>query len=144
MTPPIKLIPNKGIVATSRTKLNDQQRRQLQHEFKKYMEQYFKEKLGKGVDYTKIVIWDDMLIIRGEGFLTTPEIFIVKTTHGKEVIKASRMQVVQQHAIDNVPYFESKLDAKAIHHGFTMEPENDFWMHVIVFNRVLTETMSID
>lgn len=139
-----KMIQNNSIEMPSSPKLNDQQRRQLQHEFKTYMEQYFKERLGKGVDYTKIVIWDDMLIIRGEGFLTTPEIFIVKTPHGKEVVKASRMQVVKQHTIDNVPYFESKLDAKAIHHAFTMEPENDFWMHVIVFNRVLTEIASID
>lgn len=136
----IKLVRAEDSVAsTSAPKLSEQQRRQFQHEFKIYMEQYFKEKLGKGVDYTKIVIWDDMLIIRGEGFLTTPEKYIVATPSGKEVVRAARMQVVKQHAIDNVPYFESKLNAKAIHHAFEMEPESDFWMHVIVFDRVLTE-----
>jgi uncharacterized protein YbcI len=120
-------------------RLNDQQRRQIQHEIKLYMEQYFKDKLGKGVDYTKIVIWDDMLIIRGEGFLTTPEKYINETPSGSEVVRAARMQVVKQHAIDNVGYFEEKLQARAIHHAYGLEPENDFWMHVIVFDRVLTE-----
>lgn len=57
------------IDVTDGSKLDDIQRRKLQHEFKLYMEQYFKRKLGKGVDHTKIVIWEDMLIIRGKDFL---------------------------------------------------------------------------
>ena len=47
--------------------------------------------------------------------------------------------VVKQHAIDNVPYFEKRLGATAIHSSYCMEPENDFWMHAIVFDRSLTE-----
>jgi len=43
----------------SRQRLNDQQRKQMQHEFKIYMEKYFKQKLGKGVDKTRIIIWED-------------------------------------------------------------------------------------
>ncbi|HWP96568.1 MAG TPA: DUF2294 domain-containing protein [Syntrophomonadaceae bacterium] len=120
-------------------KLDDRQRRQMQHDLKIYMEQYFKKKLGKGVDYTKVVIWEDMLIIRGERFLTDPEIYIVATSAGKEVVRAARMQVARQHAIDNVPFFEEKLHAKAIHQTYDVEPEKDFWMHIIVFNRTLTE-----
>ena len=114
-------------------------RKKIQHEFKIYMEHYFKEKLGKGVDYTKIIIWDDTLIIRGEGFLTEPEKYIVQTPSGKDVVKAARMQVARQHAIDNMPYFEEKLSAKAIHQTYDIEPENDFWMHIIVFDRVLVD-----
>lgn len=138
----IKLVQKKDPEASSMAvrRLNDQQRRQLQHEFKIYMEQYFKDKLGKGVDYTKVVIWDDMLIIRGEGFLTTPEKYINETPSGREVVRAARMQVVKQHAIDNNPYFENRLGAKVIHQAYELEPENDFWMHVVVFNRILTET----
>lgn len=123
----------------ARKKLDDRQRRQLQHELKLYMEQYFKKKLGKSVDYTKIIIWDDMLIIRGERFLTEPEIYIVETTAGKEVVRAARMQVARQHAIDNIPYFEQKLQAKAVHQTYDVEPEKDFWMHIIIFDRTLTE-----
>ncbi|HEX3012023.1 MAG TPA: DUF2294 domain-containing protein [Syntrophomonadaceae bacterium] len=141
----MKLVPKSDTDCTMPgRRLNDQQRRQLQHEFKIYMEQYFKDKLGKGVDYTKIVIWDDMLIIRGEGFLTTPEKYINETPSGREVVRAARMQVVRQHAIDNLPYFESKLGAKAIHQAYELEPENDFWMHVVVFDRILTEPVAID
>ncbi|MEQ8175642.1 MAG: DUF2294 domain-containing protein [Syntrophomonadaceae bacterium] len=131
---PYELIP-----IDSRKKLDDRERRHFQHEFKIYMEQYFKRTLGKGVDYTKVIIWDDMLIIRGERFLTEPEVYIVETTAGREVVRAARMQVARQHALDNVPHFEEKLKARAIHQVFDVEPENDFWIHVVVFERILTE-----
>ncbi len=119
--------------------LDDRQRRHLQHDLKVYMEQYFKKQLGKGVDYTKVVIWEDMLIIRGERFLTDPEIYIVQTPAGHEVVRDARMQVAVQHSIDNLKYFEEKLQAKAIHQTYDVEPGKDFWIHVVVFDRVLTE-----
>lgn len=122
-----------------RKRLDERQRKQMQHELKVYMEQYFKKKLGKGVDYTKVVIWEDMLIIRGERFLTEPELYIVQTPAGKEVVRAARMEVARQHSIDNVPYFEERFQAKVIHQTYDIEPENDFWMHIVVFDRVLTE-----
>lgn len=120
-------------------KLDDKQRRQMQHEIKVYMEQYFKQKLGKGVDYTKVVIWEDMMIIRGERFLTDPEIYIVETPAGREVVRAARMQVAKQHSIDNVSFFEEKLGARVINQTYDIVPENDFWIHVMVFDRSLTE-----
>jgi uncharacterized protein YbcI len=120
-------------------KMSTQQRRQLQHEIKVYMEKYFKKSLGKGVDQTKIIIWHDMLIIRGEKFLTEPEKFIVKTPAGRDVVKAARMHVAKQHSIDNMPYFEEKFGAKCIHQTYDIESENDYWIHVMVFNRVFTE-----
>ena len=120
-------------------KLNERQRKQMQHELKIYMEKYFKQKLGKSVDYTKITIWDDMLIIQGERFLTEPEKYIVTTTAGKDVVNSARMHVARQHAIDNVPYFETLLGAKVIHQTYMVEAENDFWMHAMVFDRVLTQ-----
>lgn len=119
-------------------RLNEPERKKMQHEFKVYMEQYFKRTLGKSVETTIINIVEDMLIIRGEGFLTEPEKFIVKTPRGKEVIRASRMHVVQQHIVDNINYFENKLGAKAIHQTFEVEAEHDFWMHAIVFDHCLT------
>jgi uncharacterized protein YbcI len=129
----------KVINVKTRKKLDERQRKQMQHELKVYMEQYFKRKLGKGVDYTKIVIWEDMLIVRGELFLTEPELYIVQTPAGKEVVRAARMEVARQHSIDNVPYFEEKLHAKAIHQTYDIEPESDFWMHIVIFDRALTE-----
>jgi uncharacterized protein YbcI len=129
----------KVINVKTRKKLDERQRKQMQHELKVYMEQYFKRKLGKGVDYTKIVIWEDMLIVRGERFLTEPELYIVQTPAGKEVVRAARMEVARQHSIDNVPYFEEKLHAKAIHQTYDIEPESDFWMHIVIFDRALTE-----
>lgn len=123
----------------TRQKLDERQRKRMQHELKLYMESYFKQKLGKGVDQTKVVIWEDLLIIRGERFLTDPEKYIVETPAGREVVRAARMQVARQHAIDNMPYLEDKLQATAIHQTYNIEPENDFWMHVVVFNRILTE-----
>ncbi len=119
-------------------RLNERQRKQMQHELKIYMEKYFKQKLGKSVDYTKIAIWDDMMIIQGERFLTEPEKYIVETTSGKDVVNNARMHVARQHAIDNVPYFETLLGAKVLHQNYWVEAENDFWMHVMVFDRILT------
>jgi len=120
-------------------KLNERQRKHMQHQLKIYMEKYFKQKLGKSVDYTRIIIWDDMLVIQGERFLTEPEKYIVTTTAGKEVVNSARMHVARQHAIDNVPYFETLLGAKVIHQTYMVEAENDFWMHTMVFDRVLTQ-----
>jgi uncharacterized protein YbcI len=132
-----------GVIFTNdidtKKKLDDRERKHLQHELKVYMEQYFKQKLGKGVDYTKIVIWDDMLIIRGEGFLTDPEKYIVATPTGKDLVNSARMQVAKQHSIDNLPYLETILGATAIHQTYMIEAENDFWMHVVVFDKILTE-----
>lgn len=134
------MTPSLFIEAANRNikpKLDDLQRKQLQHEFKIYMQQYFKRKLGKGVDFTKIAIFEDMLVIRGKGFLTEPEKYIVQTPSGEDVVRAARMQVAKQHWIDNRKYFEDKLCATAIHQAYTLEPGNDFWMHVIVFDRPL-------
>lgn len=71
-------------------KLDQRARKRMQHLFKVYLQQYFKEKLGKGVDYTNVLICDDIMVIRGEGFLTEPEKFIVQTPSGKEVVRAAR------------------------------------------------------
>jgi len=79
-----------------------------------------------------------MLIIRGEGFLTEPEKFIAQTSSGMKTIRASRTHVVLQHWHDNKKYIEDKLNAKAIHHIYDIEPENDFWMHAVVFDRYFT------
>ncbi len=128
-----------SIESTSDQKFNERQRKQLQHELKIYMEKYFKQKLGKGVDHTKVIIWDDMLIIRGKGFLTEPEKYIVATTAGKDLVNSARMQVAKQHSIDNMPYLETVLGAKAINQTYMIEAENDFWMHVVVFDKILTE-----
>lgn len=94
------------IVSAEGIKLNDQQRRQMQHKFKLYMEKY-----------------------------------IVATESGKDVVNAARRQVAKQHSIDNIPYFEEELKAKVIHQMYEIEAENDFWMHAMVFNRELTDSV---
>lgn len=119
-------------------KLSEQQRKKLQHEFKLHMEKYFKQILGKGVDYTKVTICEDMLIIRGEGFLTEPEKFIAKTSAGRKTIRAARAHVAMQHFRDNIGYFEERLNAKVIHNLGGMEPDKDFWMNTMIFDRSFT------
>ncbi len=120
------------------SKSDERQRKQKQHELKIYLDKYFKEKLGKGVDSTKVMIYNDMLIFRGERFLTEPEKFIVTTDEGIKSVNKARMHVAEQCSIDNMPYIEKSLGAKAIYNFHTVEAENDFWMHAIVFDRVLT------
>ena len=122
--------------------LDDRRRRKIQHELKIYMEKYFKEKLGKGVDKTRITIWEDLLIIRGAGLLTESETYIASTPEGRETVSSARLHVAKQHSADNVPYFEKLLGARVIHEAFLVEAASDFWMHVMVFDRMLTQPQS--
>ncbi len=116
---------------------SDQERRKLQHQIKTYMIQYFKRILGRGVDDVKILIFEDMLIMRLTGFLTEPEKYIMNTPNGKDIVRMSRRQVGDQHIIDNIPYFEETLQAKVICQSYDIDPENDFAGHLIVFDHVL-------
>lgn len=120
-------------------KLSNKQRRTLQHEFKIHLDKYFKDLIGKGLDYSKVIIWDDMIIIRGERFLTEVETFIATTPKGSNLVKASRLQVAKQFAIDNLPYFEEKLEAKCVHQTYDVDSCQDFWIHVMVFDQLLIE-----
>lgn len=120
-------------------RLDERARRKMQHELKIYMEKYFKCKLGKGVDHTQITIWEDVMIIRGEGFLTDPEKYITETETGVDVVNSARMHVAKQHARDNIPVFEELFSAKVCNQAFVVDAEKDFWMHVMIFERPLTE-----
>jgi uncharacterized protein YbcI len=118
---------------------HERERKRLQHELKLYMEKYFKTKLGKGVDHTRVTIWEDLMIIRGQGFLTEPEKYIASSAAGQEVVSSARMHVAKQHSADNTPYFERLLQAQVLHEAFLVDAKKDFWLHVMVFDRVLTE-----
>ncbi len=135
-----RIYPDERCIESEREcRLDERQRKNKQHTLKIHMEKYFKDKLGKGPENTRIIILNDMLVIRGERFLTEPEKFIVKTDEGSKVINQSRMHVARQHSIDNKSFIEKLLGAKAIHETYMVEAENDFWMHVIVFDRVLVD-----
>jgi uncharacterized protein YbcI len=131
-----------GELLQSQGKLDERARRKLQHELKIYIEQYFKSKLGKGSDHTRVTIWEDLVVIRGEGFLTDPERFLVETPEGLRIVNSGRMQVCKQHAQDNVPYIENLLTAKVLHQSFLVDAEKDFWMHVLVLDRTVTQESS--
>ncbi len=83
-------------------KLDDRRRRKIQHELKIYMEKYCKAKLGKGVDRTTVILWEDILVIRGEGFLTETEKHIASTPQGREAVNAARLLAAKQHSAHNV------------------------------------------
>jgi uncharacterized protein YbcI len=55
------------------------------------------------------------------------------------MVKAARLQVAKKHSDDNLSYFEEKLGAKCIHQTYDVESENDYWIHVMVFDRVFIE-----
>lgn len=123
---------------TAQNTLDEKQRKHLQHEFKLYMERYFKTKLGKGVDNTKVFLFEDMMVIRGEGFLTEPEKYIVQTESGDEVVEAARVTICKQHSIDNRHYFEEMLQAKILHETCDVDAKRDFWVHILIFDRNFT------
>ena len=119
--------------------ITSKQRKQLQHEIKSYMQSYFKNKLGKASDFAKVIIWNDMLILRGQYFLTQPEKYIIQTPVGCDMVKAARMLVAKQHSIDNLTYLEEKLGAKCIHQTYDVDAKNDYWIQVMIFDKVLIE-----
>ncbi|WP_203556747.1 DUF2294 domain-containing protein [Bacillus sp. B15-48] len=126
-------------------KLSYEQRRHLQHEFKIYLEKYFKGIIGKGADSTKVIIWNDMVIIRGQGFLTSPEKHIAKTPKGSKLIKESRQLLSKQFAVENVTYFEEQLGSRCIHQTYDIDSNKDLWIHIMIFDQLLIEVnKSID
>lgn len=120
-------------------KFNNKQRKQFQHEIKIHLEKYLKNLLGKGNDSTKVLLWHDLLIIRGERFLTEPEKFIAQSLKGANFIRSARSQITKNLVDDNIPYFEEKLGAKCIYQTCSIEPDRDFWFHTFVFDQVLIE-----
>jgi uncharacterized protein YbcI len=119
--------------------LTNKQRKQLQHELKLHVEKYGKLLIGKGSDYTKLTIWDDMMILRCEGFLTEPEKIISATPLGSSLINKSRMQIAEQFGKDTLSYFEAKLGAKCIHQSYDVESEKDFFIYIMVFDKFLID-----
>ncbi|WP_066310223.1 Na-translocating system protein MpsC family protein [Bacillus sp. FJAT-29814] len=119
--------------------LTNKQRRQLQHEIKLHMEKYGRDLVRKASDYTKVTIWDDMMILRCEGFLTEPEKFVSAIPMGISLINESRMQIAEQFSKDNLPYFEDKLGAKCIHKSYVVESDKDFFIFTMVFDKMLIE-----
>ncbi|NLM39226.1 MAG: DUF2294 domain-containing protein [Firmicutes bacterium] len=127
----------------SHAKLDERARKQLQHELKIYIEKYFKTKIGKGADHTRVTIWEDIVIIRGEGFLTDPEKFLIETSEGLDVVNSARLQVAKQHAHDNVPHIEKMLGAHVLHQAFLVDAQRNFWMHVMILDRTITQEGSV-
>lgn len=119
--------------------LTYKQRKQLQHEIKNYATKYFKNLLVKAAEYHKVMIWNDMLIIRAKNLLTEAEKQIIQLPGGNEKVKETRMQVAKQFAVDNSAYLEEKLGAKCIHQMYDVDPKQDFWIHSMVFDKVLIE-----
>lgn len=119
--------------------LDDQQRCRIQHEIKVYIEQYFKNQIGKGFDNLRILISEDMLIIRGHGFLTETEKFIVKTPQGRKVLRAARFEIARQRIHDNNPYFEGLFGAKIIYNTYDIDPEQEILTHLFIFDHKLAE-----
>ena len=124
---------------SNRQLLSSKNLRELQHEIKTHVQQYFKKNLGKGVETTKVIILDDMLIIRVECFLTDMEKFILTTPGGEVAVKLARMAVAKQSVKDNLPYFEEKLKAKSFYQNFDVDPATDFGYCIIIFDQTLTE-----
>lgn len=122
----------------SQKKLNKQEVKQLQHEITIHAQKWTKEKIGKGSNYIKVIIHEDMVIYRGEGILTEPEKFITQVYSGGQIVREARRKVLTESWHELKEYLENKLNVKVIHHVFDIEPENDFWMHIVVFDCYLS------
>lgn len=120
---------------------NEQQIRQLQHEIKTHIQQFSKTNVGKGSDYIKCSIYDDMLILRGSGFLSEMELYISQTPKGCEKIIASRIEVIERSHQEFKEYLEEKFGAKEIHRAYSIEPSTNFWIDIHLFDRKFTKNV---
>lgn len=118
-----------------KAKFNEQEIKQLQHEITIYTQQWSKEKVGKGSNIIKVLIFQDMLIYRGEGILSDTEKYISQVN--PDIIREARARVLAEYWPELMEYLEEILKAQIIHHIFDIEAEKDFWMHVIVFDQYL-------
>lgn len=118
-----------------KAKFNEQEIKQLQHEITIYTQQWSKEKVGKGSNIIKVLIFQDMLIYRGEGILSDTEKYISQVN--PDIIREARHRVLAEYWPELVEYLEKILKAQIIHHIFDIEAQKDFWMHVIVFDQYL-------
>lgn len=118
-------------------RLNEQQIKQLQHEIKTYVQKFSKDNVGKGSDYIKCTIYDDLLIIRGSGFLSELENYLAQTPSGCEKIKASREEIIERSAQEFKMYLEEKFGVNEIHRVFNVEPGNNYWIDIHVFDKRL-------
>lgn len=55
----------------------------------------------ESADHLTVTISSDLLIFRSEGFLTQPEKYIAMTSKGNTFVKASRMLIAKQFALEN-------------------------------------------
>ncbi|WP_419658835.1 putative protein DUF2294 [Desulfosarcina variabilis str. Montpellier] len=128
-----------GSFESDKYPLTNKDRKKLQHEIKIYMEKYFKSKLGQAAENFKIFIWSDMLIFRAEKILSPPEKYIAQKLKGSQFVRKARMEVAKQHSLDNLSYLEKKLKAKCIRQSYDVDAEKDFFIHVMVFDKVFID-----
>jgi uncharacterized protein YbcI len=73
----------------------DKTKGQVEAEISKAIIRFEKEYMGRGPLDTKTYIIGDMIFIRLKGVLTPAETQLAKTTEGSELIKKTRMQLLE-------------------------------------------------
>lgn len=117
------------------TPLSEAEKKQLQHEINIYVQKYSKETVGKGSDFIKSYIFEDMFIIRGEGFLSEAEKYLSQTPSGCETVRASRMEGIRRFLDIYNQLLQEKFHALVVRNFFDVKPKTDSWAHMVVFDR---------
>lgn len=113
--------------------------KKMQHEIKNYAEQTFKKTINKSVDYAQVDIYKDMIILRGKGFLTQAEKYIINSSEdGIEKVKNTRLVIADQFSINCENVIEEITNAKILHQFTDLDVKNDFTVHIIILDRIIT------
>ncbi len=120
--------------------LDEQERRQIQHQIANYVKQCIKEKVDKGPEAMQVTIVNDMIIIRSEGYLTRIEKYIIeKEPGGAETVKSMRADAIAGILSEGelVSYLEEQVGAKATYSMHDSYPQDEYCIWLFLFDRKL-------
>lgn len=115
--------------------LTEKKRKEIQHDMKIFTEQYFKSLLGKGLDVVRVQIFEDLVVIRGIGFLTCAELNIAKSSvAGANQIRELRMSLSGGYLDAAADKLTSLLGVKILQKLADVNSSSDFVMGVFVLD----------
>lgn len=97
--------------------INNKTKGQIEAEISIAFTQFMKEQLGRGPKEARTFIIQDILLIRLMDVLTPAEILLTKEIDGAQLIKLSRMRLIEstRHLIEEMVHKITKVQVTTVH-----------------------------
>lgn len=120
--------------------LDEQERKQIQHQIANHVKQCIKEKFDKGPEAMQVTIAGDMIIIKSGGYLTRIEKYIIeKEPGGAETVRSIRADAVAGIVSEGelIAFLEQQVGAKATYSMHDSYPQDEYCIWIFLFDRQL-------